>query len=75
MEQKNEISRWEKVLKEKVQPAFMAPWQEKTKEEEFKDIVRESLRNINSLKGDRGNKRCFLGEPKCSMKIKMILLK
>lgn len=75
MEEKNEIAQWQKVLKDKVQPGFMAPWQEETKEEEFKDIVRETLCSINSLKGDIGDKRCFLGEAKCSIKNESDIIK
>lgn len=62
---KNEKQKWQEILKNKVQPAFLAPWQEEAKEEEFKDVVRETLRSVNSLKGDREDKKCFLGESKC----------
>ncbi|WP_125152046.1 pyridoxal phosphate-dependent decarboxylase family protein [Clostridium rectalis] len=65
MAEKKEILRWQSILQEKVQPAFLAPWEEEAKEEEFKNVVKETLRNINTLKGSKEDKKCFLGEPTC----------
>ncbi|RXI40034.1 aspartate aminotransferase family protein [Clostridium tetani] len=65
MVEKNKILKWEEVVKDKVKPAFMAPWQDSTMEEDFKDVVTEILHNINLLKGSKEDKKCFLGEPTC----------
>ncbi|WP_129597899.1 pyridoxal phosphate-dependent decarboxylase family protein [Anaerophilus nitritogenes] len=74
MREKNERQKWKKILQEKVQPAFLAPWQEEHKEKEFKEIVRETLYNINSLKGDKEEQKCFLGESKYIIKDKNDIL-
>ncbi|MBV1822169.1 aspartate aminotransferase family protein, partial [Coprococcus sp. MSK.21.13] len=52
-------------IKNKVKPAFMTPWQDNDREEEFKDIVTETLHNINLLKGSKEDKKCFLGKSTC----------
>ena len=49
-------------IKNKVKAAFMTPWQDNDREEEFKDIVTETLHNINLLKGSKEDKKCFLGK-------------
>ncbi|AEB75164.1 pyridoxal phosphate-dependent decarboxylase family protein [Clostridium botulinum] len=56
---------WQKVLKEKVQPAFLSPCQEQSKEDDFKDIITQTLKNVNDLKDSDQEKKSFLGEARC----------
>ncbi|KGM94475.1 aspartate aminotransferase family protein [Clostridium botulinum] len=65
MIKQNESLNWQKVLKEKVQPAFLSPCQEQSKEDEFKDIITQTLKNVNDLKDDGQEKKSFLGEARC----------
>ena len=65
MVEKNNTPKWEEIVQSKVKPGFMAPWQDSTMEEDFKDVVTETLHNINLLKGSKEENKCFLGEPKC----------
>ncbi|MDU1443376.1 MAG: pyridoxal-dependent decarboxylase [Clostridium cochlearium] len=63
--EKDKMLKWEEVIKNKVKPVFMTPWQDNDREEEFKDIVTETLHNINLLKGSKEDKKCFLGKSTC----------
>src|SRR3712207_578415 len=65
MIKQNESLNWKRVLTEKVQPAFLSPCQEQTKEDEFKDIVTDTLKNVNDLKDDGKDKKPFLGKGIC----------
>ncbi|AYF53591.1 aspartate aminotransferase family protein [Clostridium novyi] len=65
MIKQNESLNWKRVLTEKVQPAFLSPCQEQTKEDEFKDIVTDTLKNVNNLKDDGKDKKPFLGKGIC----------
>lgn len=65
MIKQNELLNWKRVLTEKVQPAFLSPCQEQTKEDEFKDIVTDTLKNVNDLKDDGKDKKPFLGKGIC----------
>ena len=61
---KNEnLSKWEKIIEDKVKPAFLTPWRDENAEEHFKSVITEAIDGINSLKSSDENTKCYLGEP------------
>ncbi|ABK62153.1 pyridoxal phosphate-dependent decarboxylase family protein [Clostridium novyi] len=63
-ENKSELI-WQKILREKVHPGFIIPWKEKNKEEEFKNVINDTLYTLNELKGSKEEGKSFLGKSNC----------
>lgn len=60
-----ETKKWQKVINEKVQPAFLSPWQDAKSENEFKDVMANTITSISALKTTKEENKCYLGEPNC----------
>jgi glutamate/tyrosine decarboxylase-like PLP-dependent enzyme len=59
---------WRKILKEKVIPAFPAPWADHGADRRFEDFIKRSLHGIDQLKQKKGANKCILGKPEVWIK-------
>lgn len=64
MENKN----WHKILKEKIQPAFLTPQRDYINNNVFKSIIEYTIDKLNALKSESKDNKCFFGAPVNYMK-------
>jgi glutamate/tyrosine decarboxylase-like PLP-dependent enzyme len=55
--------KWEKILEEKILPAFPMPWASHGADRRFEDYIKRTLHHLDKLKKPEGEEAVYLGKP------------